>query len=139
MEGGEARRIECIFGNKYNLNELAVNWKWAIQGYVTRGLPFSLSLSPVSLYPLVLSHSLSRSLVSPPVRSFTFTRSCLPPFRSLHLFHPFRLIQPPFAFFFFITLLLRLLLPRLLPPLISPTPVSLSLSLCVCVCVSLHT
>lgn len=56
--GGESRRIECIFGNKYNLNELAVNWKWAIQGYLTRGwspLAFPsllLTFTPILLFPL---------------------------------------------------------------------------------------
>lgn len=65
-----SRRIECIFGNKYNLNELAVNWKWAIQGYLTRRLPISLSpslsflLSPPSFFTVL-----------PFIHSFIFTRS----------------------------------------------------------------
>lgn len=59
-----ARRIECIFGNKYNLNELAVNWKWAIQGYLTRGLPISVSLSLFLVTCFLLSSAPSLSLDS---------------------------------------------------------------------------
>lgn len=82
----ESRGIECIFGNKYNLNELAVNWKWAIQGYLTRGSPLaspppcSLSLrstpssSPFFFFPLPSARTFS---LFPSIRSF----ETLPSFR----------------------------------------------------------
>lgn len=57
------------------MNELAVNWKWAIQGY--RGLPLSLSLSS----PLHIVSPSCCSLLSPasPLAcSFTFTRFYFP-------------------------------------------------------------
>ena len=73
----KSRRIECIFGNKYNLNELAVNWKWAIQGYLTRGPPLA--------SPTPSSCSLS---LEPGRCFFFFFRHRLPPTLSLSLFFP---------------------------------------------------
>lgn len=61
------------------MNELAVNWKWAIQGY--RGLPLSLSLSSSLSSPLhIVSPSCSSlpSPASPLACSFTFTRFYFP-------------------------------------------------------------
>lgn len=46
------------------MNELAVNWKWAIQGYLTRGLPISVSLSLFLVTCFLLSSVLSLSLDS---------------------------------------------------------------------------
>lgn len=94
----ESRRIECIFGNKYNLNELAVNWKWAIQGYLTRGSPLASRPPPCSL-SLQSSPSSShvRSSVSfrltsslPPASPCTRTFSLFPSIRSFRDLTPLR-------------------------------------------------
>lgn len=90
----ESRRIECIFGNKYNLNELAVNWKWAIQGYLTRGSPLASRPPPCSL-------SLQSSPSSSHVRSSVSFRltSSLPPAspctRTFSLFPSIRSFRDP--------------------------------------------
>lgn len=76
----EGRRIECIFGNKYNLNELAVNWKWAIQGYLTRGLPLAPRLSYPTARHLAHFHSVRLDrlrLRSYLVGTFSLTRGAV--------------------------------------------------------------
>lgn len=75
MEGRAAWRIGCIFGNKYNLNELAVNWKWAIPRlpdpgvtdllpFLSLPLPFSF-LTSFLFTPLLFVSTASLSLAIP--------------------------------------------------------------------------
>lgn len=71
---GAAWRIGCIFGNKYNLNELAVNWKWAMPRLPDSGVTDLLSFLSLLLC-LFLPPYFAAFVRS--TCSFTFTRSHL--------------------------------------------------------------